>query len=222
MHSISVMQNHVKMLGSIDHKVLAKRKSMKKVIFFALLSAIRIDFLSADEYFSDISLEEISAQTDVVYESINKSTNDLSMDSLPILRRIEDEEQDQELLFDIYDSNQTSVEDDNMTLSPYLDALKKAKNEDKIVMIAIRATHCKYCDLMEKETLTDSSVQEALEKNFISIYYNQDLETLPIGLQKGITPNFIFVNSNEDILNIYPGMRNPEEFKEVLEQILSM
>jgi hypothetical protein len=207
---------------------------MKEVIFLGLLSLITINSLVADEYISDAYLEEIVSQSDSIDESMD--------DTLPIIKTVEEEEREAQQSLNIarienvdefIDANQTfeltplaevnsSVEDENITLSPYLKALKKARDEHKIVMISIEETNCKYCNEMETETLSDSSVKEALKKNFITVYYNQDLEPLPLALQKGVTPNFIFVNTNEDILNQYPGMRNPAEFKEVLAQILSM
>jgi len=33
---------------------------------------------------------------------------------------------------------------------------------------------------------------------------------------------FIFVNTKEDIINMYPGVRSVKEFKAVLEEILAM
>jgi len=210
---------------------------MNKIIFFGLLSLVTMNYLVADEYISDAYLEEISVQT----EPTNVSVNEESLDSLPMAKIIEEEIVEQKSLDvdliesseDFIELNQTleltsfaesnsSIEDENITLSPYLKALKKARAEGKIVMISIRATHCKYCDKMETETLSDTSVQEALKNNFVTVYYNQDLEPLPLALQKGVTPNFVFVDTYEDILNQYPGMRTPTEFKEVLSQILSM
>lgn len=106
-------------------------------------------------------------------------------------------------------------------LSPYLNALKEARANDKTVLLVIRATNCEYCDRMEAETLSESSVKSALEKDFVTVYYNEDLEPLPLGIQSGMTPNFIFVDKDENIINMYPGIRSPKEFKEVLAEILS-
>ena len=212
---------------------------MKKVILLVLLSFATINFLSADEYISDAYLEEIAAQTEVMYEPINASVSDVSLDSLPIAKTIEEEaKENKEMITSIepvqiietrdtleyiplVEENNTVVNED-IPLSPYFEALKEARDEHKIIMIVIRATNCHYCNEMEAETLTESSVKSVLKDNFITVHYNQDLEPLPLALQKGVTPNFIFVNTNEDILNIYPGMRNPAEFTDVLEQILSM
>lgn len=107
-------------------------------------------------------------------------------------------------------------------LSPFEEAVQKAKDEEKIIMLAIRAIDCNYCDRMETETLVDEDVKEALEEDFITLHYNQDLEELPLGFQEGMTPNFIFVDKNENILQMYPGMRNPEQFIEALKEILAM
>ena len=102
----------------------------------------------------------------------------------------------------------------------YSEAIKKAQDENKILMIAIRATTCHYCDRMESETLSDKEVQEALDANFVTFYVDQDKEELPLGLQAGMTPNFVFVNANEDVFDMAPGLRTPVEFLEVLDRIL--
>jgi len=214
---------------------------MNKIMFFGLLSLVTMNYLVADEYISDAYLEEISVQTEVISEPTNVSVNESSLDSLPMAKIIEEEiveeksidvdliessedfiEVNQTLELTSFAESNSSIEDENITLSPYLKALKKARDEGKIVMIAIRGMYCKYCDKMETETLNDKSVQKALSNNFITVEYNQDLESLPLALQKGITPNFIFVDTHEDILNQYPGLRSATAFKEVLQQILSM
>lgn len=218
---------------------------MKKLTFLGLLSLATINFLLADEYISDAYLEEVTAQSEIIYESI---------DSLPIAKTVEEEAREKEqknkiiikeeivispdiglIPKSVKESKETEEkklikkelappieEKQNIHENDYLNALEQARSERKIIMLNIRSTDCKYCDTMEAETLSQNSVKNALEANFITIHYNQDLESLPLGLQEGMTPNFIFVNTNEDIMNMYPGMRNPEEFKEVLEQILSM
>jgi len=218
---------------------------VKRVLFLGVLLLITLNCLLAEEeYLSEIYLKEITSQSKSIEESnesievINpfKKKHDEVIETINPFEQQHDEvvetinpfKQPEVIEFNqmvkstsVVEAN-SSVEDQNMTLSPYQKALKEAKLEGKIVMIAIRAAHCKYCDKMEKETLSDKSVQEALKKNFVTVYYNQDLEILPLELQKGVTPNFIFVDTDENILEQYPGMRTPSEFKEVLKQILSM
>jgi len=121
----------------------------------------------------------------------------------------------------VMSSNGSIKKEVSEDFDPYLSALKEAKRTGKIIMLAIRAMDCPYCDKMEKETLSDGSVQSALETDFVTVHYNQDLEPLPLGIQEGMTPNFIFVDKDENIMNMYPGMRTPKEFKEALAEILA-
>ena len=223
---------------------------MNKIVFVGLLSLITINFLSADEYISDAYLEEVSAQEAFVSEPVTTSASDASLDALPIAMTLEEEPiENREIIVDALPIIAKSIEeeetnskretpyvDENSTVvtkvissvkkkspsSPYLKALKKARSEHKIVMLFIRATNCKYCDKMEKETLSDSSVKYELEKNFVMVSYNRDIEALPLGLRIEGTPTFVFVNTNEDVLNIYPGLKTPLGFKGVLAEILSM
>ncbi len=192
---------------------------MKKLIILVLLLWAVESSLFADEYISDAYLQEVSIEAEM---------SDELMETLPIAKTIEEQAREREQMQQESLTGTQLVEEEGFSTPlgqtaqavSYEVALKQAKEEGKIIMLSIRSTNCKYCDQMDAETLSDKSVKEALEANFITIHYNQDLETLPLGLQEGATPMFIFVNSNEDILNMYPGIRNPNEFKEVLDQIL--
>ncbi len=188
---------------------------MKKLNFLAFSTFIMLNCLYADEYISESYLEEITTKLEVIDESL---------ESLPIVKTVEEQAREQEVEKDLVIKEEYFAEvvdkNDTVEIHSYLDALTQAKNNGKIIMLAIRATDCNYCDKMDSETLSNESVKEALKKDFITIYYNQDLEALPLGLQSGMTPNFVFVNRDENIINQYPGMRTPQEFKEVLTEIL--
>lgn len=172
---------------------------MNKLMLVGLLSLIPLTSLCADEDLSNYDY------TYVLTEEGNETTFTISEDAEESNHSVSDE----------------VVEASEKQPSLYMKSLNQAKDEDKILMLGIRATDCHYCDRIEKETLSDKSVQKALEANFVTLFYNQDLEPLPLGLQEGMTPNFVFVDKNENIINMYPGMRNPDEFKEVLREILA-
>lgn len=215
---------------------------MKKLKFLGLLSLVTINILFAEEYISDEYFSEVTAQAEIMSESI---------ESLPIAKTIEEEARDTEFKAEQARKEEQKLlkekplppaveasikipkqeehkavnvakERQSIQADAYVKALEQAKDEKKVMMFSIRSTDCKYCDEMEEGTLSDSSVKDAIEDDFININYNQDIDTLPLGLQNGATPMFIFVNTKEDILNMYPGIRTPKQFKEVLEQILKM
>jgi len=182
--------------------------------------------------------EEITDNREIIEESLPIATIQeeepienreiITRDALPIVKSIEKEETNSVKETLLVEENNTVVSKNfssvkkNTPSSPYLKALEKARDEHKIVMLFVRATNCKYCDKMESETLSDSSVKYELAKNFVMVSYNRDIEALPLGLRIEGTPTFVFVNTNEDVLNIYPGLKSPLGFKGVLAEILSM
>jgi len=161
-----------------------------------------------------IPFKPLIAEENITYEyNYVETNNSIVNDTIETVEITEE----QNISLVTLDTNETTPK-----TSPYLEALEKAKEDDKIIMLAIRAIDCNYCDRMETETLVDEDVKEALEDDFITLHYNQDLELLPLGLSEGMTPNFIFVDKEENILQMYPGMRTPEEFIEALKEILAM
>jgi thiol-disulfide isomerase/thioredoxin len=197
---------------------------MNKQTFLGLLFLSTTSFVFAEEYISDDYYREVLSESEIIYEEDEFIPIVDMSESLPIAKTVEEIARDKmktEALYIEIDSPSTFKEEQSIQAHTYESALEQAKNEDKVIMLTIRSTNCKYCDKMEATTLSDLSVKDAIEANFINIHYNQDLAELPLNLQNGATPMFIFVNSNGDILNMYPGMRSPKEFKEVLEEILT-
>jgi thioredoxin-related protein len=197
---------------------------MNKQTFLGLLFLSTTSFVFAEEYISDDYYREVLSESEIIYEEYEFIPIVDMSESLPIAKTVEEIARDKmktEALYIEIDSPSTFKEEQSIQAHTYESALEQAKNEDKVIMLTIRSTNCKYCDKMEATTLSDLSVKDAIEANFINIHYNQDLAELPLNLQNGATPMFIFVNSNGDILNMYPGMRSPKEFKEVLEEILT-
>ena len=217
---------------------------MKKLMFISLLSLVTINYLSAEEYISDEYFSEIATQSEVLNEPIEslpiaKTIEDEAREGVfqeenlqlsPVLeditlvieeKKVLQEESIIPAFLQRIFNMESKADKQSIQALTYEAALEQAKTEKKIIMLSIRANNCKYCDKIEAETLSDERVKDALIANFITIHYNQDLDTLPLNLQNGATPMFIFVNTNEDILNMYPGMRNPEEFKTMLTEILA-
>jgi len=190
---------------------------MNKLLSIGLLSILTIMPLVSEEPY--------------VLETFEEETEFVPMeDTLPIVESIEEEVIELMPIEESVPLNQieTLVSEEEIVVSneeletnmSYAKALQKTKDENKILIIAIRGTNCHYCDRMENETLNEQSVEDALSENFVTFHVDQDLEELPLGLQTGMTPNFVFVNANEDIIDMAPGLRTPVEFLEVLDRIL--
>jgi thioredoxin-related protein len=51
----------------------------------------------------------------------------------------------------------------------YLDALKKAKAEDKAVVLYFYSKYCPYCVAMEKDTLADKEIAGTMKTSLVSL-----------------------------------------------------
>jgi thioredoxin-related protein len=81
----------------------------------------------------------------------------------------------------------------------YTTALAKAQKENKPVMLVLSSHQCRYCDLFDSETLSDSMVIEALNRDFVSaIVYAAQGEYAPEILITGATPTIWFLQPNGD------------------------
>lgn len=134
---------------------------------FALSEENVTYFYSYDENLPALIIEETQEELNTTFETFVEENQTLST----------------------LDTNETVIEP---KMTPFEEAVIKAKEENKVIMLAIRAIDCTYCDRMETETLVDEDVQEALADDFITLHYNQDLEALPLGFQEGMTPQFHF------------------------------
>ncbi|CAA6813491.1 MAG: Unknown protein [uncultured Sulfurovum sp.] len=108
---------------------------------------------------------------------------------------------------------QTFKASDKMT---YEQALVLSKEHNKSIMLKLTAENCKYCIKMDKEVLANPEVEQFLFKHFISVTINVDREVVPLGIEHNITPTFIFVNKDEEILSKLPGSWNKKDFMDLL------
>ena len=95
---------------------------------------------------------------------------------------------------------------------PYDDALRIAKIEQKMIMIKMIAEHCHYCKKMDIEVMEEPEIVEALKKDFVSVEIDVEMDEIPLELRKIMTPSFVFVTNNEDVVSIVPGSWTKEDF----------
>ena len=95
---------------------------------------------------------------------------------------------------------------------PYDDALRIAKIEQKMIMIKMIAEHCHYCKKMDIEVMEEPEIVEALKKDFVSVEIDVERDEIPLELRKMMTPSFVFVTNNEDVVSIVPGSWTKEDF----------
>lgn len=107
---------------------------------------------------------------------------------------------------------------------PYKTALEKAKKEAKPLFVMLYADWCPHCNLMKSEVLSDTSVKDFLNKNFICTYKNIEKEegiALKSKFNTKSLPTFLFLDSNENLVYALKGEMKKAEFLNELQYALN-
>jgi len=138
---------------------------------------------------------------------IQKLSTDLSQSTLsvPILKPQEEV---------IQVENKASI----LTPISYEEAVARAKKENKMILLEVVSTDCKYCEKMEEEVFTQAKISEMLKKNFILLRMNGTTQTLPLGMGMVASPMHIFISKNEKIKDQYYGYKDGDIFLKILKK----
>ena len=114
--------------------------------------------------------------------------------------------------------NQTS---DDLNTSPNLkQALNDAKIENKKVLLIFDQDNCYYCDLFKEDTLSNSDVQEILNKKYIVVTVDINKEGAIANKFKIFgTPSTIFLNNNGKEIHRIEGYVPADEFLNSIKEI---
>ena len=119
----------------------------------------------------------------------------------------------------LYEYEAKLIEQKSVSYDSFDVALKKAAENDKIIMIKATSKHCHYCKKMDREVFVESEVVQTLQKDFISVSVDVGKDTMPLGLKAGMTPTFFFINKEGQVIKSIPGAWNVEDFLEILKEI---
>ena len=102
----------------------------------------------------------------------------------------------------------------------YEKALERAKKENKIIILKLVRKDCHFCQKMDREVFEDSEVRDVLNKDFIMVKIDIGKDELPLGLKKGMTPTFVFVDKDGDIMAKVPGSWSKKDFLDLLQEAI--
>jgi uncharacterized protein YyaL (SSP411 family) len=114
-----------------------------------------------------------------------------------------------------------------------------AKKQNKIILVDAYTDWCGWCKKMDRDTYTNSDIIKALNKDFIVIKFNPELENIVyeldgnkitgrelfVQLTQGKSTGFpttYFIQPNKKQIQIAAGYLAPNDFMKVLEQALIM
>jgi uncharacterized protein YyaL (SSP411 family) len=114
-----------------------------------------------------------------------------------------------------------------------------AKKKNKIILVDAYTDWCGWCKKMDRDTYTNLEIIKALNKDFIVIKFNPEIENivyeldgnnftgrelygqLAQGKSTGF-PTTYFIQPNKKQIQIAAGYLGPNDFVKVLDQVLSM
>jgi thioredoxin-related protein len=193
-----------------------------------MLCVLSLSLLAEEEFYevvegvSDTQYEEIGVISEpTILESLNKD----NMDVIKFESEIEKEKEakivvpveETEIVKNI-EQNVSIKESINPIFVTYDEALKIAKEENKIILLDVVANNCAFCKKMEEEVLSKDNVQEAIKKDFVLAHVNEDREPLPLGLSPQMTPTFVFISKTETVEDMRFGFIDEEKFLILLEK----
>jgi thioredoxin-related protein len=102
----------------------------------------------------------------------------------------------------------------------YNAALKKAKIEQKNLMVLMITNYCPWCSKFEKKTLSDKKVDEAIKAKYIPLIINKEEGGFPPYLNTPLVPTTYFIDPKEQKAYYERmGFVNKTEFLELLKEI---
>ena len=139
-------------------------------------------------------------------------------ETMPSLQGKVSEDELEEVNTFIYEYDEKIVKEKSVKYEGFENALKRAKKEQKIIMIKAMSEDCHYCRKMEREVMIEKEVTEVLEKDFITVMVDVSKQKLPLGLKSGLTPTFIFVDESSKVLMNIPGAWDKTDFLLLLKE----
>jgi len=76
----------------------------------------------------------------------------------------------------------------------YYEALKKAKSENKMVVMIIVKENCRWCDKIINQTLSDDVVKKRLERDYVTVIVDRD-DPFPNDFKENFFPSIFYIDS---------------------------
>ena len=106
-------------------------------------------------------------------------------------------------------------------LEDFDDGLRKAKIDNKVMLIYFYAEWCSWCKKLIKEICDNQNIVLFLNEQFVCLKVDIDQNlTLAENYQNHIVPTTVFISSNRTELGRIEGYIPPEQFLEYIKDIL--
>lgn len=99
----------------------------------------------------------------------------------------------------------------------YSKALKKAKQNNKPIILILSTKTCPWCRKLERQTLKKDFVHAIVKENFIPLTLDRDHDIYPQKFTAKVVPTVYFIDpKDENSIFVSYGYKNKRDFKEIL------
>ncbi|MFC2074367.1 thioredoxin family protein [Campylobacterota bacterium] len=102
----------------------------------------------------------------------------------------------------------------------YKEAVAKAGEQNKSVMLLVTTETCRWCRKLESTTLKDEKVVTRLQRDYISVHVTRDVDDYPCHLKvKGVPTTFFLDVSGKPLIKKVIGYWNAEDYLSFLDDV---
>ncbi len=84
--------------------------------------------------------------------------------------------------------------------SSYEQALKKAKELNRPILVLVVSEHCKWCHKLQNETLADPSVENYINRRFVAFLVDREKGKYPSFIKAKFVPTTFYITPDEKLL----------------------
>lgn len=101
-------------------------------------------------------------------------------------------------------------------------ALKKAKENKKILMMFASTKSCPWCRKLERQTLNKENINSLIQENFVPVAVDQELKDFPQKFEVKVVPTIYFINPNDEtVVGKALGYKNKTDFENILKEVIA-
>ena len=103
--------------------------------------------------------------------------------------------------------------------SDYKSAFEKAQQSNKMVLLFLTSQDCTFCKKLMETTFQEIKVIERVNKEYISVHLDKDLDTYPATFATKAVPKIFFLNAKEEIVDYSLGYWDATDFLFTLDDV---
>ena len=94
----------------------------------------------------------------------------------------------------------------------YKEGMKKAIEQNKVLMVVVTQTYCPWCEKFKEKTLVDKEVVKTVTEHFVPVLLNKDKDDMPEDIRARMVPTTFFLDHEGGEIFSTIGYKHPRKF----------